>query len=96
MKPRPQPARRRLRSAVRAAAILALLAHSVAVLWIWRDWESGLRGGWLVWMDFPVSLAYLEARGRMLLALSLVLGGAWWAVIGGGLSWLVGRITRDS
>lgn len=76
--------------------IVACLVHAVAVLWIWGTWESGLRGGWLVWIDFPVSLLYLDARSGVLLALSLVLGGAWWAGIGGALSWLIGRMVKGN
>jgi len=74
--------------------VLAFLLHGAAVLWIWSTWESGLRGGWLVWVDFPVSLLYLDARSSVLLASSLCLGGAWWAGIGGALSWLIGRVVR--
>ncbi len=83
-----------LRPAVRNAVVLAFLLHTVAVLWIWVSWESGLRGGWLVWMDFPVSLLFLDARRGVFLGASLVLGGAWWGVIGGALSWVMGRVVK--
>lgn len=80
--------------AVRIAMVLAFLLHAGAVLWTWGTWESGLRGSWLVWIDFPVSLLYLEARSGLLLLLSLILGGAWWGGIGGALSWLIGRVVK--
>jgi hypothetical protein len=75
-------------------AVLALLLHTLAVLWIWRTWGLGLRGGWLVWMDLPVSLFYLGARDGALLAASLVLGGIQWAVAGALLSKLIAAVTR--
>ncbi len=76
--------------------VLAFLLHAGAVLLIWRSWEAGLRGSWLVWTDFPVSLLYLDARSSLLLTLSLTLGSAWWAVIGGALSWAIGRTVRST
>lgn len=73
-----------------AAAVL----HTVAVLWIWGTWEVALRSGWLVWMDLPVSLLFAEARGRALLAASLVLGGLWWACLGALLTAAIGLFFR--
>jgi hypothetical protein len=81
---------------VRNAVVVAFLLHTVAVLWVWVTWESGVRGGWLVWMDFPASLLFLDARGGGLLAASLGLGGLWWGVIGGVLSWVIGRGVRGA
>lgn len=72
--------------ALRRAALGAAVLHTLAVLWIWSTWEVGLRSGWLVWMDLPVSLLFVEARGLALLAASLVLGGLWWACVGALLS----------
>lgn len=93
---RPDPSERARwpRPAVLHAMVLAFFLHTGAVLWIWISWESGLRGGWLVWMDFPVSLLFLQARDALFLWLSLGIGGLWWAGIGGGLSWLIGRVAR--
>lgn len=73
--------------------MIALLLHTLAVLWIWRTWGLGLRGGWLVWMDLPVSLLYLGARGGALLAFSLLLGGLQWAVVGALLSKLIAVVS---
>lgn len=72
------------------AAAGAAVLHTGAGLWVWHTWSVGLRGGWLVWMDLPVSLLFLEARDGWLLASSLVLGGLQWAVVGGLLSALLG------
>lgn len=85
---------RRVRHPTRVAAGLALLLHTLAVLWIWTAWQSGLRSGWLVWMDLPASLLYLEARGNALLAASLLLGGLWWATVGALLSAGIGVLAR--
>lgn len=74
-------------------AVGAALLHTVAVLWIWVSWGLGLRGGWLVWMDLPVSLFYLGAREGSLLAFSLVLGGVQWALAGALLSLLVAALS---
>lgn len=82
------------RRAVWMAAVGAAVLHTGAVLWVWRSWTVGLRSGWLVWMDLPVSLLFVEAREGWLLALSLVLGGMQWAVIGGLLSALLGAFVR--
>lgn len=70
--------------------VLAFLLHTLAVLWVWVRWESGVRGGWVVWMDLPVSLVFYQAQDSLFLLASLVLGGLWWAGLGGALSWLVG------
>ena len=88
-------ARARVRRPKRTVAVLAFVIHSLAVAWIWGTWESGLRSGWLVWMDLPVSLLYFEAKGRALLAASLVLGGGWWAALGAALTAGVGLVARN-
>jgi hypothetical protein len=80
----------RHRRALWAAALAAAFFHTLAVAWIWNAWAVGLRSGWLVWMDLPVSLLYLEAQGRALLAASLLVGGLWWALAGALLSAAVG------
>jgi hypothetical protein len=79
------------RTAAGAAAFWAFLLHAAGALWIWWRWSSGLRGGVLFWMDFPLSLAYAGLRDRAFLAASLLLGGAWWALVAFGLARLVGR-----
>ena len=45
-------------------------------------------------MDFPLSLAWAGASGRVFLACALLLGGLWWALVAGGMTAAVGRIAR--
>jgi hypothetical protein len=71
------------------AFVVAL--HTVTALWAWRTWGYFGRGNVLTWLDFPVSLAYLQLDGGPFLFWSLVAGGAQWAAIAAGLTWLVGR-----
>jgi hypothetical protein len=82
------------RRSARIEMTLAVVFHTLCVLWIWRSWGAGLRGGWLLWIDLPVSLLYLSVPGSWLLAASLVLGGLQWAGIGWLLWRLVGALTR--
>lgn len=84
----------RTRTAVRATALLAFVLHAVAVLLVRGEWSAGARGGWITWMDLPVSLLYLDASGGAFLAWSLVLGGLWWALLGAALAFLVGSLSR--
>lgn len=79
---------RRKRRSSPLVMILAVILHTLCVLWIWGSWGAGLRGGWLVWIDLPVSLLYGTVPGKWLLAASLVLGGLQWA----GIAWLLGRL----
>jgi len=79
------------RTPAREVALWAFGLHALATVWIWARWASGLRGGVLFWMDFPVSLLYAGVRGRLFLLISLVAGGAWWALVAAGLTRLVGR-----
>jgi hypothetical protein len=76
------------------ALAASLLLHTATVLWVWHSWGGFGRGGVLAWIDFPSSLAYLRLRGGAKLAWSLLVGGAQWAVIGAGLSLLLGRSAR--
>jgi hypothetical protein len=75
-------------------ATLALVLHTLAVVAVWMGWGRGLRGGALVWIDLPVSLAYLHRGGRRLLVWSLLAGGAWWALVGALAAWVVGLLAR--
>ena len=68
------------------------LLHAVAAGWVFNHWGPGLRGGVLAWMDFPVSLLYLGLTGTALLVSSLVVGGAWWALLGALLSRALGAV----
>jgi hypothetical protein len=83
---------RRSRFSTRHALVAGLVLHSLVVLWVWKTWETGLRGGVLVWIDLPASLAYLDASGSALLWWSLLLGGAQWALWGFLLAWGLSRI----
>lgn len=82
------------RTPAREAALWAFGLHTVAALWIWMRWGSGVRGGLMFWMDFPVSLAFAGLTGRAFLLASVAAGGAWWAAVAGGLTYLVGRVVR--
>jgi hypothetical protein len=81
----------------RAAAIAAaacFLLHAATLLWTWRGWGLLGRRNVLTWVDFPVSLAYLTRAPHELLLWSLLLGGLWWAAVGGLLTLLIGRSAR--
>ena len=78
------------------AAPIGAVLHTLTVLWIWRTWGVFNRGNVLVWLDLPISLAYLELAGTRLLVWSLLAGGLQWAAIAAGLTWLVGRSARGS
>lgn len=67
-------------------------AHCLAATAVWRGWAHGTRGVWLVWMDFPLSLLWLSARGPALFAWTLLGGGLWWGLLTAGLAWLTGRL----
>ncbi len=82
------------RTPARSAALWALLFHSVAALWLWRSWGEGVRGSVLFWMDLPLSLAWAGFSGARFLFASLLLGGAWWALLAGALTTALGRIVR--
>jgi hypothetical protein len=69
------------RRAVVVAVILGVIAHTLTVLSAWRSWDYFGRANVLTWIDFPVSLAYLDLDGDPMLAWSLVAGGLQWAVI---------------
>jgi hypothetical protein len=83
-----------LRRVVAWSAGVAAALHSLAVLWTWWSGPPGLRSGWLVWLDLPVSLAYLHVMGEGLLLWSFFAGGLQWAVTGGLLALLVGWSAR--
>lgn len=82
------------RRAAVTAVTLGVALHTLTVLWAWRTWGYFGRGNVLAWLDFPVSLAYLQLDGHPLLFWSLVAGGVQWGVIAAALTWLVGRSAR--
>lgn len=82
------------RSAAAAAAVAAATLHTVSAFWVWRSWGYFGRANVLVWMDFPVSLLFLDWSESRFLAASLLLGGLQWAVIGALLAALLGRSLR--
>ena len=68
------------RSPAREAALWAFGLHALFAIWIWLRWGSGVRGGLLFWMDFPVSLAFaglavLGLAGLSVMAADNALGG---------------------
>lgn len=81
-------------SPARSAARWAFVLHTLAALWLWLRWGQGVRGGVLFWMDLPLSFVWAGATGGRLLATTLLLGGAWWALLAAGLTTAIGRITR--
>ena len=82
---------RRLARAIRRSVLVGLALHTLAVLWVWSSWQPMQRSGVVLWADFPLSLLYLGAAGRELLAWSLLAGGLWWGVVAGLLAAVVGR-----
>lgn len=74
--------------------VVAVALHSLTVLWAWRTWGTFGRGNVLAWLDFPVSLAYLQLNGEPLLFWSLVAGALQWAAIAAILTWVVGKSAR--
>jgi hypothetical protein len=81
------------RPLTRFSLIAGWLLHAAAVLLLWRVWEPGLRGLWLIYVDLPVSLLWLGASGRIVLALSLLVGGLWWGTLTFLAERLVGRLS---
>jgi hypothetical protein len=78
------------RRAVLAAVILGVVLHTLTALWVWRSWDYFGRAGLLTWMDFPVSLAFLDLDGAPMLTWSLIAGGLQWAAIAALLTLWVG------
>ena len=83
-----------LRRVMLWCAVAAAALHTGAVLWTWAKDTPGVRSGWLVWLDLPISLAYLHVMGDRLLAWSLVAGGLQWAATGALLAAIVGWSAR--
>ena len=80
--------------AARIALIIGFLLHTLAALTAWFTWSSFGRGNVLAWIDFPVSLAFLQLDGRPLLFWSLLVGGLQWGAIAALLSLFLGRTVR--
>ena len=80
--------------AARIALITGFLLHAVTALTVWRTWSSFGRGNVLAWIDFPVSLSFLQLDGRPLLLWSLLAGGLQWGAIEALLSLFLGRTVR--
>ena len=78
------------RRAVLAAAILGAVLHTLTVLSVWDSWDYFGRANLVTWMDFPVSLVFLDQDGTTMLTWSLVAGGLQWAAIAALLTLWVG------
>ncbi len=78
------------RRAVVAAVLIGVTVHTLTVLSVWQSWGYFGRANVLAWIDFPVSLTYLDLEGDPMLAWSLVAGGLQWAVIAALLTVLLG------
>jgi hypothetical protein len=87
---------RRRRGPILIASTGSFVLHGLAVLWLWHSWRRFGRGGVLAWIDFPSSLAFLRLRGGARLVWSVLAGGAQWALLGAGLSLLVGSSARQA
>jgi hypothetical protein len=81
--------------AARVAFIIGFLLHTVAALTAWWTWSSLGRGNVLAWIDFPVSLLFLQLDGTPLLLWSLLAGGLQWGTIAALLSLFLGRTVRE-
>jgi hypothetical protein len=82
--------------AMRNAAIAVVVLHTVTALWVWRSWGELGRDAVLLWMDFPVSFVYSHLSDPGFLLGSVLLGGLQWAALAAGLTYLLGRSTRDA
>lgn len=82
------------RRAVTIAALAAFVLHSVTVIQVYRTWGFFGRGNVIAWLDFPVSLLYLQLLDRPLLTASLLAGGLQWALIAALLAFSLGRAVR--
>lgn len=74
------------------AFVAGFVLHTLA-LYSGLGWGAGSRGLVLVWMDFPLSLLWLQADSDRMFWLSLVFGGLWWGVLTALLSRAIGRLT---
>jgi hypothetical protein len=86
--------RRQMLRAVRHAALAGFVIHTLGALWVWHNWGAFGASNLLLWMDFPLSLAYLGAGGKTLLTLSLGIGGLEWAAVCALIAYFVGRSTH--
>lgn len=75
-------------------AIAAATLHTLAVAWTWLSAAPGVGSFWLVWLDLPISLAYLHVMGDRLVLWSLFAGGLQWAASGALLAVIVGWSAR--
>jgi len=82
------------RRAVLAAVIVGVILHTATVLFVWSSWGYFGRANVLTWIDFPVSMTYLDLEGDAMLGWSLVAGGLQWAAIAALLTLWVGSTTH--
>jgi hypothetical protein len=79
------------RRAVSSAFVGGILLHALAAWIAWKSsWTLG-RGGMITWLDLPISLAYLQLKGKALLGASLLAGGLQWGAIAALLTYWLGR-----
>jgi hypothetical protein len=86
--------RLRQRRSARRVFLVALIAHSAFALWGWASAQPGWRSTKLVWIDLPVSLLYLHAKDRAVLAGSLFLGGLQWGLLAAGATLALGHLAE--
>ncbi len=82
------------RRAVLAAVIVGVILHTATVLSVWSSWGYFGRANVLTWIDFPVSMTYLDLEGDAMLGASVVAGGLQWAAIAALLTLWVGSTTH--
>ena len=79
------------RRAISSAFVAGILLHALAAFIAWRSLGTLGRGGMIVWIDLPISLAYLQLKGSALLSASLLAGGLQWGAIAALLTYWLGR-----
>jgi hypothetical protein len=80
--------------AARRAAFLGFLLHSITALAAWWSWGEFGRGNVIAWIDFPVSLAYMQLDGTPMLLWSLAAGGLQWTILAALLTLSLGWAAR--
>jgi hypothetical protein len=84
----------RRRRSVRRVFLVAVVAHSLLALWAWSSGQPGWRGAKLIWIDFPISLLFLQGQDRTVLFGSLLLGGLQWGFLAAGATLALGRLSE--
>jgi hypothetical protein len=84
----------RARRAATLAAVAAFVLHTVTVTFVFWSWGFFGRGNVITWLDFPVSLLYLQWTDERLLLWSVVAGGIQWTLVAALLTYWLGLAVR--